>query len=98
MKILSYFKTGTKELTAYYDEGDPRIIDITKIDTILQEWKVYNQWIIDEDLEKDYIPKDVNGLENDLNYFDAQSIEPIPIPIYKDWLKIGIYCVIAALD
>ncbi len=93
MKILSYFKTGSKELTAYYDEGDPRIIDIIKIEEILAEWLEHNQWIIDHGLEENlnYQMKDTEILQNDLNYFEVQTIEQIPIPIIKDYLKIGMY-------
>lgn len=100
MEILSYFKTAEKELTAYYDIGEPRIININKVEAILQEWLEYNQWIIDHGLKEDpnYVMKDIVGLENDLNYFNIQLIEPIPIPIYKNYAKIGIYCVIAELS
>jgi hypothetical protein len=32
-----------------------------------------------------------------LNYFDALPIEEIPSPVEKDYLRIGIFCVIAGL-
>jgi hypothetical protein len=53
MNILNYYKTSLHELTAWYSDKKPKVIDVDEVENILLDWEIHNQKIIDKGLEND---------------------------------------------